>query len=193
MKTLLLTTALLTFFIGCASSAPPNAFERTAYLVTTNYVTNAVQVVQLNEEKVATNLVWVTNVFAQYQLDPRPEVVAAVTTGGTVATTFGFGAGGIIASILLGAYGAYAKWQSARRGALNTVLTNNVQVARETILATAGVGTEQEFVDAIKSAQVKAGVKELAAAAVDSKVDEKEAREEAASVVSLGKRKIVVS
>lgn len=185
---LLLPAFLLALLVSCATGAPPNAFERAAYHVTTNYQTQAVQIVQLNTNNLATNFVWVTNISERYQFDPKPEVVTAIQTAGTVATTFGFGVGGIIASILLGAYGAWAKWQSNRRGALNGVLTNNVQVARETILATAGAATEAQFVDAIKSAQVKAGVKDDAADVKDSKVDEKEAREEAASVVLMAKK-----
>lgn len=193
MKHQLFVAAFLVLLIGCATGAPPNAFERTAYVVTTNYQTQAVQIVQLDTNRLATNFLWVTNISERYQFDPKPEVVTAIQTAGTVATTFGFGAGGIIASILLGAYGAWAKWQSNRRGKANEVLTNNVQVGRETIRATAGSATEAQFVDAISSAQVKAGVKEDITAIVDAKVDEKQAREEAASVVSLGKRKPAVA
>lgn len=180
--------AFLTLIVGCATGAPPSAFERTAYTVTTNFVTNINAVVQIGASNnvVATN--FVTNVFSQYQLEPRPEVIAGIQTAGTVATTFGFGLGGVIVSVLLGAYGAYAKWQSARRGKANVVLTNNIEVGHETILATAGAAVAAQFIEAIKSAQVKAGVKEDIAAVVDNNVDEQEARMEAASLVAQAKR-----
>lgn len=193
MKQLLLAAALLTFFIGCASSAPPTGFERALYTVTTNYVTNINQVAQINEEKVVTNSFLVTNVFVQFQLEPKQSTLDTVTTASSVATTAGVGWAGILGTVVAGLLYGWAEFRNRRKATLNSVLTNNVQVARETILATAGAGTELEYVDAIKSAQIKAGVKDLAAATVDSKVDEKEAREEAASVVSLGKRRIIVA
>lgn len=184
---LFLPAFALVLLVSCATGAPPNAFERQAYNVTTNWVTNVVAQVVFGPSNNIISTNYYTHVEPRYLFDPKPEVVTAVQTAGTVATTFGFGAGGIIASILLGAYGAYAKWQSNRRGKANEVLTNNVQLGRETILATAGAATEKEYVDAIKSSQVKAGVKDDIAAIKESKVDEKEAKEEAAGVVSLAK------
>lgn len=184
----ILSTLALALLIGCAHGAPPSGVERALYNVTTNYVTNISNYVQIDTNRVVTNVVWVTNVSASYDLQPRASVDTGVQATGALATGLGFPLAIPILGLLAGLYAWWAEYRNLRKAKLNTVLSNNVQVGRETILATAGPQAESQFVMAIASAQVKAGVKELAVAVKDSKVDEKEAREEAASVVSLAKR-----
>lgn len=178
---------LLGLLVGCAT-AQPTATERALYHVSTNWVTNISQVAQMDTNRVVTNIVLHTNVFATYDLHPRESVISAVQAGGAVATTFGFGLGGIIATLLLGAYGSWITWRNSRNAKTAKVFSNNVEVGKAVINVVAGPATEAQYVDAIKSAQVKAGVKDMAAAIVDNNVDTKEARFEAESVVSLAKR-----
>lgn len=184
-----LSVLFLTVLVGCAAGSPPSAFERSIYNIQTQVVeivtwrTNAV----IHGTNATIYVNPVTNHAEVYDRIPKESVVTGIQTGGQIATTFGFGLGGIIASLVLGAYGAFATWQNNRKKKSMEVLTNNVEVGHETILATAGAAVAAQFIEAIKSAQVKAGVKREIAAVVDSRVDKKEAKFEAESVVSLAK------
>lgn len=180
-----LAVVLPFLIVGCASGAPPNATERFLYNVTTQRV--EVVVLRTNITPTSTNVVAVPAFIEIPQLDTKESVITGVQTGGAVASTFGFGGGGIIASLVLSILGAYAGWKNTRLKKLAATMVQNIATGRETILAVAGPVTEAQFVESIASAQVKAGVKAEAAAVMDNKVDTKEAREDAAAVVSLAK------
>lgn len=180
-----LAVVLPLLIAGCASGAPPNAAERFLYNVTTQRV--EVVVLRTNITPTATNVVAVPAFIEIPILDTKEGVATGVQTAGAMASTFGFGGGGIIASLVLSILGAYAGWKNTRLKKLAATMGQNIATGRETILATAGPATEAEYVEAIKSAQIKAGVKAEAEAIVDNKVDAKEARFEAESVVSLAK------
>lgn len=176
--------AFLTLIIGCAS-AQPTAFERGIYDVSTQHV--EVLVLRTNVTATATNVIAVPATIELQRLNPNPKVIAGIQTAGQMGATFGIPWLTPVLGLVGGLYAWWAEYRNSRKAKANGVLTNNVQVARETILATAGANTEREYVDAIKSSQVKAGVNDDIATIKESKVDEKEAREEAASVVSLAK------
>lgn len=180
--------ALLTF-AGCAHGQP-TAFERGIYDIRTNWVMEVT--LKTNVVLQGTNTIVViqpvTNAVETHTYATKPIVTSTISTASGVAGTFGFGWAGALGTLVMSALAAWAQYRSSRRGKLNQVHTNSLQVGREMILATAGPEAEAEFVDSMSSAQVKAGVKELAVAVKDSHVDEKEAREEAASVVSLAKK-----
>lgn len=182
----LLAVLFLASLIGCATGAPPSALERTLYTVTTNYHTQVVPVAVIGSNAVVTATNYVTNVVATYELHEREAVRTGVSAGGAVASTFGFGAGGVIASILLGLYGAWAKFKNVKSNKLNVVLSQGIETAREIMVATSGANVEKRFVEEMKSQQVEAGVKGDAAKVSSEEVNTAEAKESAENVISPG-------
>lgn len=183
MKPLLASILLLTL-IGCAHGSPPSAIERTLYTVTTNYHTQVIPVAVVGTNAVVTATNYVTNIVATYDLHERESVRTGVSAGGAVASTFGFGAGGVIASILLGLYGAWAKFRNVKSNKLNVVLSQGIETAREIMVATSGLNVEKRFVEEVKSQQVEAGVKAEAAKVSSEKVNTSDAKDSAEKVIS---------
>lgn len=190
MKLPLAFLFLLTL-IGCSTGAPPSAFERSLYTVQTNYVTNVVALAQIDPtnptNKVVTNVVYQTNVFATYELTPKEAVVTGIQTGGTLGTMLGFGPSGVIASLLLGALSAFGAWRSNRRGKALTILGQNIETASEIFKAQpGGAALDAKFKTEIKSQQVEGGVKKMAADVHDNQVNPGAAKESAERVMKPG-------
>lgn len=184
MKLPLLASLLLLTIVGCATGAPPSALERTLYSVTTNYHTQVIPVAIIGTNATVTATNYVTNVVATYDLHERESVRTGVSAGGAVASTFGFGAGGVIASILLGLYGAWAKFKNVKSNKLNVVLSQGIETAREIMVATSGVNVEKRFVEEMKSQQVDADVKKEATKVSSENVNTAEAKKSAEDVIS---------
>jgi hypothetical protein len=180
-----LTVGLLVLLVGCATGSPPTATERALYQVTTNFVTNVNQVAVVGTNGVVTATNWVTNVFQTFDLQPRASVEAGIRAGGVAATGFGFGLGGVIATILTAVYGAWATWKNVQNAKLAATFANNVQVYREVVRAQpSGTVLDEKLKEQIKAQQVESGVKEQAAKVVETKVNTVEAKAAAKNVLN---------
>ncbi len=91
MKRSLLLLQLLTVVVGCSffgpNAKPPTGTERALFDVATNSA-------------------------GQTELTPKPNVVVLTQTAGGVANLIAPGAGGLVAGILAGALGTWAKMRS---------------------------------------------------------------------------------
>lgn len=184
----LLSILFLAFLVGCVNGAPPNAFERSLYTVQTNYVTNVVALAQIDPtnptNRVVTNVVYQTNVFATYDLTPKEAVVTGIQTGGTIGTMLGFGPSGLVASLALGLLSAWGAWKSNRKGKALTILGQNIETASEIFKAQpGGAALDAKFKTEIKSQQVEGGVKKMAAEVHDNQVNPVAAKEAAERVI----------
>lgn len=182
----LLPAFTIVLLVSCAHGSPPSAFERSIYDIRTQLV--EVVVMQTNFVIQGTNGTYhyrpVTNYAETYERIPKESVVTGIQTGGAIATTFGFGLGGIIATLVLGAYGAWATWSNQRKAKLNKTLGQNIETSFETIkLVTKGTVVSDKLQEEIKAQQVDAGVKEMAKEIVDAHVNTVKARESAERVV----------
>lgn len=168
----LLAALFLASLVGCASGSPPSSFERALYHVTTNYQTNVVGVSLVDTNRVVTNIVYQTNISQVVTLHPRESVVSGIKAGGAVATTFGFGLGGVVALVVGGIYAGWATWKNARDGKALAVLTQAVETGREIIKTTPqGKELEENYIEWLKQNQRTAGVIALVGAVVEENVD----------------------
>jgi hypothetical protein len=180
----LLSLLFLMVLVGCATgSSPPSSIERALYHVTTNYHTNVVPVAVISSNSVVTATNYVTNVFATYGLEEKEAVTSTIGVGGQVATGFGFGGGGIIASLILGALAAWAQWKNSKNKKLAKANSQGLETGRYVIAATAGPAVEAKFVESVKSIQVEAGVKNMATKISSEDVNNLKAKEAAEKVL----------
>lgn len=178
-----LTVGLLTLLVGCASGAPPSGLERALYQVTTNYFTSIVQVAEINpSNNVVTNVTFRTNIIQAFDLHPRASIETTIQSAGIVSTAFGFGPGGIISTLLLSIYAAWAEWRNSRKSKAVTALTQNIETARA-ILKIQSTVIDLKYKESIKAEQVEAGVKALVAEVVSTKVNAVKAQETARKIL----------
>lgn len=175
--------AILTVLVGCASGAPPSGIERALYEVTTNYVTNVYNFVQIDTNRVVTNVVLATNITASYDLHKSSAVTGTISAAGVVGAGFGLPWLAPVLGLLGGLYAWWAEFRNARKATINKTFAQHIETAREVIkLQHGGSATEVRFMDAVKSEQVRAGIKADAAELAHNHVDTMEAKETAATV-----------
>lgn len=186
MKQLFSAMAILTVLVGCVSGAPPSGVERAIYTVTTNYVTNVSNYVQIDTNRVVTNVVWFTNVSASYNLHPREEATETIVAVGAVGAGFGLPWLVPVIGLLGGLYAWWAEFRNSRKKTINKTFAQHIETAREIIKRQqGGAVSESRFMDVVKSDQVRAGVKLDAKEIADTMVDTMKAKETAADIIAL--------
>lgn len=180
MRRIGLMGLMLLLLVGCAAGAPPSSFERAIYNFTTQHVevitfrTNYTTVVspagQTNIGPVTVTAE--TNWVEMYDRLPKESVVSGIKAGGAVATTFGFGLGGVVALVVGGIYAGWATWKNARKNKAMAVLAQAVETGREIIKTTPqGQSLEENYIAWLKQNQRTAGVIALVGAVVEENVD----------------------
>lgn len=182
----ILVLAILIVMVGCSTGAPPSGTERALYIVTTNLHTNISNFVQIDTNRVVTNVVWVTNVSASYDLHPREEATETISAVGAVGAGFGLPWLAPVLGLLGGLYAWWAEFRNSRKKTINKTFAQHIETAREVIkLQPGGVATEARFMDLVKSDQVRADVKPDAKEIADTMVDTMRAKSTAAGIITL--------
>lgn len=178
--------AFLTFFIGCASSAPPSRVEQVLFTVHTNWVTNLFNVVQVNQSNnIVTNTFTITNVEPRYIFEPKQTALDTISTASSVATSSGVGWAGLAGTLIAGLLYAWAEFRNRDKSKLAASLAQSIETAREIFKKQPdGVKLDAAFKAEVKSQQVNAGVKAAAAKVVDAQVNNLTAKERAAKVMA---------
>lgn len=152
---------LLTYFTGCGTfngSQPPNRFEQKMFNTETNLVPSIVEQAQIIQQEQAktnvtsfinragapvlqTNIVvetipveiitYKTNWVEAYSHTVKEETAADVQTVGAIANIVSPGSGGLIAGLLTGVLGAWARMRSHKK--TGNVLAGNIAAIREFI------------------------------------------------------------
>lgn len=147
-----LVLAFLTVMIattGCGTldgTHPPNAFEQRLFNTETNYQT---QIVSAAHEIQRTNttvnaagqtitsitpdtvITYVTNTIPVFTHTVKDETVADSQTVGAIANLVAPGSGGLVAALLTGVFGTWARMRSHKK--TGTVLAGNIEAIRQFI------------------------------------------------------------
>lgn len=178
------TAALFVVLGGCASPAPPSAFEQRIFNVETN------QVPRLTIDKVPlpdgtfSNYVHTVN-EPSYQYHTKPEVADTVkTTGNAISGAFGFPFAGTAATTILALWG----WiRSSRKGDnMGASLAQIIETAREVLRAVPnGSQYDQAFVNFMQQHQTETGVITQVASILDNAVSNNDAKAAAQDILDI--------
>lgn len=148
----------------------------------TNWTPQALGFPHYDTNRVMTNVTWTTNMVPSYEFT---NIITTINAVGKTASDAGFPLGEIITSLIGAVIIAFVKWQQLKQKKLSTVLGQNVETYSEILKAQPnGAILDSKAKYEIKSQQVTADVKKMAAEVAEEKVNIVEAREAADRVMA---------
>jgi len=206
---------LITYGAGCSmlgGKTPPNAFEQRVFDTETNLVPSIVEVARtIQETQARTNLVTITNevnrVITVTNIVIQPVSVTKMVTEtnyveaythtvkdetkadaqmiGGIANLISPGSGGLIAGLMTGVLGAWARMRSHKK--TGTVLAGNIQAIRSFIKTSVpnGIQYDQALVKWMSDNQTTTGTIDGVLDILKRHVTNKDAREGATEIQAL--------
>lgn len=151
----------------------------------TNWTPQALGFPHYDTNRVITNVTWTTNMIPSYEFEVKSNILATINTVGKTATDAGFPLGEIITSLIGAIIIAFVKWQQLQAKKLNTVLGQNIETYSEVLRAQPnGAVLDSKAKYEIKSQQVSADVKKMAAEVAEEKVNSVDAKAAADRVMA---------